>query len=223
MQERTWRWIYDGFSPVFEPVLSGCNWLLGYCDRTERRRLVAALRLQPGQQVLEVGAGTGRNLPLLREAVTTSGAVIGADFSRGMLLQCRQRLGRKHGAAVLLQAEVERLPFADHSFDAVLHYGAVNIFADVRAAIAEMARVTRPGGRIVLSDQGVRPELRHGLRYAVASRLIPFFRRLPPLDQLPPKVAVVRLDWLWRGDCYLLELERTQETAAGVAASVPSR
>jgi len=215
VQERIWRWIYDGFSPLFEPVLSFCNRLLGYSDAEERRKLVAALDLQPGQQVLEVGVGTGRNLPWLRQAVTETGSVLGADFSRGMLLQCRRRhAGRAH----LLQAEAERLPFADGSFDAVLHYGAVNIFANVPAAIAEMARVTRPGGRLVLSDQGTREELRHGLRFAVASRIIPFLRRHPPLQQLPDGVTVRHLDWLWRGDCYLLVLERTPEPVSAGAA-----
>lgn len=215
MQERIWRWIYDGFSPLFEPVLCFCNRLLGYSDAEERRKLVAALGLHPGQQVLEAGVGTGRNLPWLRQAVTETGIVIGADFSRGMLLQCRRRhTGRAH----LLQAEVERLPFAEGSFDAVLHYGAVNIFADVPAAIAEMARVTRPGGRVVLSDQGVREELRHGFRYAIASRIIPFLRRHPPVQQLPAGVVVRHFDWLWRGDCYLLVLERTP---ASVPAGAP--
>lgn len=208
MQERVWRWIYDGFSPIFEPVLEGCNRLLGYADAEERRRLVAALHLQPGQRVLEVGVGTGRNLPHLQNAVAACGLVVGADFSRGMLVQCRRRTRSAHVAAPLLQAEVDRLPFAEGSFDAVLQYGAINIFADVRAAIAEMARVTRPGGRVVVSDQGVRPDRRQGIRYAVASRLIPFLRREPPLEALPPEVSVIRLDWLWRGDCYLLELER---------------
>lgn len=209
LQERIWRRIYDGFSPLFEPVLSFCNRLLGYSDAEERRKLVAALGLEAGQRVLEVGVGTGRNLRWLRQAVTPAGSVTGADFSRGMLLQCRQR---HPGLAQLVQAEIERLPFADSSFDAVLHYGAVNIFADVPAAIAEMARVTRAGGRVVLSDQGVREELRHGLRYAIASRIIPFLRRHPPLQQLPPGVTVQKLDWLWRGDCYLLILASTDKS-----------
>lgn len=217
VRRRIWRWIYDGFSPLFEPALSFCNRLLGYSDAGERRKLVAALGLQPGRRVLEVGVGTGRNLPGLREAVGSDGFVIGADFSRGMLLQCRRR---HPGRAHLLQAEAECLPFADDSFDAVLHYGAVNIFADVPAAIAEMARVTRPGGTIVLSDQGVRDDLRHGLRYAIVSRAIPFLQRRPPLHQLPGQVAVLRLDWLWRGDCYLLVLER--ESAAVPAATSPA-
>lgn len=214
-QERFWRRIYDGVSPLFEPVLSVCNRLLGYRDHEERRKLVAALGLQPGQRVLEVGVGTGRNLPWLRQAAGETGIVAATDFSRGMLLQCRRRHAQQ---AHLLQAGAEHLPFADATFDAVLHYGAVNIFADVPAAIAEMARVTRPGGRVVLSDQGVREELRHGLRYAFASRIIPFLRRHPPLQQLPDGVAVRQLDWLWRGDCYLLVLERTPARHAASTA-----
>lgn len=112
-------------------------------DRRWRRLTREALRLRPGERVLDVAAGTAvSTVELTRSGVWC----VAADFSLGML-----RAGR-HRRVPMVAADALRLPFADATFDAVtISFGLRNV-ADPDAALAELARVTRPGGRLVVCE-----------------------------------------------------------------------
>ncbi|WBB77966.1 demethylmenaquinone methyltransferase [Micromonospora sp. WMMD882] len=114
-------------------------------DRFWRRATRAALELRPGQRVLDVGAGTG----VSTEELAHSGAyAVGADLSLGMLAAGRQVRPR----VPLLAGDALRLPFADATFDAVTISFALRNVTDPDAALRELARVTRPGGRLVVCE-----------------------------------------------------------------------
>lgn len=122
-------------------------------DRRWRRRAVAALALAPGARVLDVATGTADVvLEVLRQEPTAS--VVGVDPSREMLRIGREKLARKGAGmrAELAEGDGEALPFADGGFDGVaIAFGIRNI-PDRDRALAEMARVTRPGGRVVVLE-----------------------------------------------------------------------
>jgi demethylmenaquinone methyltransferase / 2-methoxy-6-polyprenyl-1,4-benzoquinol methylase len=114
-------------------------------DRRWRKVVVDAVDPQPGEVVLDLAAGTGTS----SQPFADRGAhVVPCDFSFGMLRvgkQARPRLGFTAGDAT-------RLPFADHTFDAVtISFGLRNV-VDPDAALREMRRVTRPGGRLVVCE-----------------------------------------------------------------------
>ncbi len=114
-------------------------------DRVWRRATRTALALQPGERCLDLAAGTG----VSTEELARSGAmVVGVDLSLGML-----RVGRRVRPQVpLLAADALRLPFVDGAFDAVtISFGLRNL-VDTSAGLREMARVTRPGGRLVVCE-----------------------------------------------------------------------
>ncbi|GAB78045.1 demethylmenaquinone methyltransferase / 2-methoxy-6-polyprenyl-1,4-benzoquinol methylase [Austwickia chelonae] len=129
--------------------------MTGGIARLWRRALVAAVDARPGQRVLDIAAGTGTSsMPFYRAGVQ----VVPADFSLGMLRQGR----RQHPELPFVAADATRLPFADASFDAVtMSYGLRNV-QNFRGALAEFARVTRPGGRLVVNEfsQPVNPLFR---------------------------------------------------------------
>ncbi len=117
--------------------------LSGAQDKRWRRHTVRALELLPGQKVLDVAAGTG----VSTKALAASGAwSVATDFSLGMLAATKDPwLPRVAGDAL-------HLPFADATFDAVtISFGLRNV-EDPVAALAEFARVTRPGGRLVVCE-----------------------------------------------------------------------
>ena len=103
--------------------------------------------LEPGSSVLDVCSGTGEWTPSLRRAVGPEGLVMAADFSLPMLRFGDARF--RHETAQEVQADASVLPFADESFDAVtIGFGIRNV-ADRDKAFREMARVLKPGGRVV--------------------------------------------------------------------------
>ncbi|MGV0836563.1 demethylmenaquinone methyltransferase [Mycolicibacterium thermoresistibile] len=112
-------------------------------DRLWRRATRAALRIGPGDTVLDLAAGTAVSTVEL----TRSGAwCVAADFSVGMLAAGRGR------AVPKVAGDATRLPFADGVFDAVtISFGLRNV-VDHTAGLREMARVTRPGGRLVVCE-----------------------------------------------------------------------
>ena len=120
--------------------------------RLWRRAVARIISAGPGDRVLDVAAGTGTSAL----SFTAAGAdCVACDFSLGMLRAGQSRLaGRKqHGGRLGWAAgDALRLPFRDKAFDAVtISFGLRNV-ADPGAALAEMRRVTRPGGRLVVCE-----------------------------------------------------------------------
>lgn len=117
-------------------------------DKLWRVAVTRAVAPRPRQRILDLAAGTGAS----SVALARSGAeVVAADFSPGMIAEGR----RRHGAMANLtftEADATALPFDDDAFDTVtISFGLRNV-ADPRTALAEMLRVTRPGGRLVVCE-----------------------------------------------------------------------
>jgi demethylmenaquinone methyltransferase/2-methoxy-6-polyprenyl-1,4-benzoquinol methylase len=114
-------------------------------DRIWRRATVAALAPQAGERILDVGAGTGASTV---ELVRDGAYAVGVDLSLGMLAAGRQA----RPELPLLAADALALPFADASFGVVTMSFALRNTVDPVAALRELHRVTRPGGRLVVCE-----------------------------------------------------------------------
>jgi ubiquinone/menaquinone biosynthesis C-methylase UbiE len=114
------------------------------------RRLVALLRLQPGERVLDVACGTGVVARLAAQHVGQDGHVVGVDLNSGMLEVARS-LPPAAGAVVeWREANALALPFPEAEFDVVGCQNGLQFFPDRRAALREMYRVLAPAGRLAL-------------------------------------------------------------------------
>jgi SAM-dependent methyltransferase len=109
---------------------------------------VADLGLGAGQAALDAGCGTGRALPHLRRAVGPGGTVLGVDLTPEMLATARRYGRHRHGWLVL--ADARRLPLRDGEVDAAFAAGLLPHLPDPDGGLTELARVTRPGGRLAL-------------------------------------------------------------------------
>ncbi|MEU2199764.1 demethylmenaquinone methyltransferase [Isoptericola sp. NPDC019482] len=114
-------------------------------DRRWRRAVVDAVAAVPGERVLDLAAGTGTS----SEPFAADGAlVVPSDFSLGMLAVGKER----RPDLPFVAGDATRLPFADGAFDAVtISFGLRNV-VDTDAALREMLRVVRPGGRVVICE-----------------------------------------------------------------------
>jgi SAM-dependent methyltransferase len=110
-------------------------------------------RLEPGEQVLDLGCGAGTDSLVAAQMVGPEGRVTGIDMTPEMLAKARSAAGELGAANVeFVEAEAERLPFPDRSFDVVISNGVIDLVPDKDAVFAELFRVLRPGGRIQLAD-----------------------------------------------------------------------
>lgn len=125
-------------------------------------RAVEAAQAAPGDVALDVGCGTGRALPALVAATGPTGRVIGLDLTPGMLTEACKKGRDRHADLVL--GDARRLPLAGAVADVIFAAGLIQHLPDPLAGLVELARVARPGARLVLFHPLGRAALaaRHG-------------------------------------------------------------
>jgi ubiquinone/menaquinone biosynthesis C-methylase UbiE len=160
-----------------------------------RQRVVAAAE----GRVLELGIGTGANLPYYGARTSH---VTGLDPSPQLLARTAARIGQAAVPVELVQGSAERIPLSDASMDTVVMTWTGCSIPDVAAALSEMRRVLRPGGRLIFVEHGRSPEA-NVARWQ--DRLTPFWRKLAggchlnrPFDKLIA-ASSLRLDRLETG------------------------
>jgi ubiquinone/menaquinone biosynthesis C-methylase UbiE len=126
--------------------------------RAAKAAMLDALALYRGATVIDVGCGTGDDARELARLVGPEGRAVGVDASETMIAEARRRV---HGSGVHVDFEVtdaRHLPFSDDTFDACRTERMLSHVPDPRAALAEMVRVTRPGGRVCALDVDLDPD-----------------------------------------------------------------
>ncbi len=143
-------------------------------DQLWRAAMVRTVAPQRGQRILDLAAGTA----VSSAALAKSGAdVVAADFSPGMLAEGRRRHGHLHNLT-FVEADATALPFADEDFDTVtMSFGLRNV-NEPKKALAELLRVTRPGGRLVICEFSTPPnQAFRGLYRFYNDRILPLVAR----------------------------------------------
>lgn len=147
-----WSAVDDGDSDGFRAYLDTVSGV----DRIERvkHRSFDLLDLPPDGRVLDVGCGTGDDILALAERLDTTGVAVGVDSSRAMVATGHERARETAPTAPVnfSVADATRLPFRDDAFDGARTDRVLQHLQEPRRGFAELVRVTRPGGRVVVTD-----------------------------------------------------------------------
>lgn len=120
--------------------------------RLWKRFALARARIRPGEQVLDLATGTGDLATAVARALKGRGLLVASDINASMIVRGRDRLMDEGIVTPFVQADAQDLPFADGRFDCItIGFGLRNV-TDQPAALAEMYRVLRPGGRLVILE-----------------------------------------------------------------------
>ena len=179
---RTSHEIWEAMAPGWE------RWRaqLEHALRPVRAWLIAELAPQPGERVLELGAGAGDTGFAVAALLGERGRLISSDFSAGMVKLARQRgaeLGIENADYRVIDAE--KIEHATDTFDGVICQSAYMLVADPSAALSETRRVLRPSGRLALSVWGA-PERNPWA--SIGGRLLVARGHLPPPEPHAPGV-----------------------------------
>lgn len=125
--------------------------ILARTKRDFTQWVIPLLEVQPDSKVLEVGFGPGVAIQILAAMVST-GSVIGVDYSQEMVEQATARNAKEiaTGIVQLQYGSVEKLPFADDTFDKALAINSMQVWSDAMVGLREMRRVMSVGGKIAL-------------------------------------------------------------------------
>lgn len=135
-------------------LLKAAYWLWSHCYDTaidalfgfDRKAAIDALEIRKGDKILELGVGTGLNIPFYPSGCT----VTGVDLSRQMIAKAERK--QRKAQVRLVEADAEDLPFRSNSFDCGLATFLFRVTPDPIKALWEATRVIRPQGRLVIAD-----------------------------------------------------------------------
>jgi ubiquinone/menaquinone biosynthesis C-methylase UbiE len=206
--DRLMNHIYDRLAPLHDPMVKVALPVCGTGTESQLRRAylprleLDSLPADRPVRILEIGVGTGANVPLVLDALGGRTVELwGVDLAKGMARIARRRAARNGWDPLRLAlADAHALPFPDAHFDRVFHVGATNNYRDPALALREMARVARPGTPVVVVDERLDPNGRNNLWHRAAFRAVCFYNPWPedPVAAVPPAARGVRDEQLSR-------------------------
>ncbi|MEF8703836.1 MAG: methyltransferase domain-containing protein [Candidatus Accumulibacter sp. UW26] len=196
---------YDANADVYDENLHLTFDTFGENEDLVRSRLVDRLALKRGHCVLELGAGSGRDSLLIADRLGPEGRLYLQDLSLAILSRSFPKITQMDVPTEFHVGNACNLPFADHVFDAVFHFGGLNTFSDIPGFFREINRVAKVGAKIVVGDESMPVWLRDTEFGRVLMNSNPLYRYDLPLQYLPVSCREVKLEWIIGGVFYAIE------------------
>ncbi|TFG26926.1 class I SAM-dependent methyltransferase [Candidatus Thorarchaeota archaeon] len=201
------KWIaeYDEIAESYDELVKQYNEWLGIDLTKERESLSIFIPIEGPCRILDVSIGTAENFVALQNRFKNQMGrfnLHGLDLSTGMLERAKNKT-REQGIHIsLTHGSVFNLPYQSNFFDLVLHVGGINTFSDIHGALAEMLRVVRSDGIVVVIDEGLSPKMRETERGKEIIKANSLFGSRPPLQFLPAKARNVEISYVMNDTFY---------------------
>ncbi len=170
-----------------------------------RNRMIDLLELKPNYKVLEVSAGTGKDSEIIASRLNKEGGLWLLDISPDMLSYNMARLENVEIPTEFVVASACSIPFVDNYFDALLCFAGVGHFSDLPMGLKEMARVVKPGGKVVFSEKNVPEWLRDTEYGKICINNNPMFADPVPLKHIPVEARNLCVRWIMGNVHYVFD------------------
>jgi ubiquinone/menaquinone biosynthesis C-methylase UbiE len=197
---------YENRADVYDQYLHQTFKTHNEDEVTTRNKFIDLLNITETSKVLEIACGTGRDSELIAKRLS-SGQLVMQDIAPAMLKICKKKLSSYHINKEFCLSNAMYLPFANNFFDATYSFGGLGEFPDIKRCLAEMVRVTKVGGKIVVGDESMPPWLRNTYFSRILSTTNPQFLVDIPLKDIPVEARKVHLQWVIGGVFYLIDFE----------------
>ena len=182
-------------------------------EREVRSYVVDKLDIKENESILEIGCGTGRDSELILERLSKGNKYYLLDGSEAMLKVCYDKIKSTNKDVIkkFVISDMDNLPFKDNSFDKVFSFVSINASKDMYKVIAEIVRVSKPGGLVLIGNEGVLPNLQNiefGQKMINNSSL---YGNVLDISLLPDCVHKLKLEWILNDIIYLLSFNVLKE------------
>lgn len=198
---------YEDRAEVYDRFLYQTFKTHGEDETDVRNSFIDKLHIGSDSKVLEIACGTGRDSELIAKRLGKDGKLVLQDISPAMLSICKQKLDSINIDKTFCVSNAAYLPFPDNYFDATYSFGGLGEFPEIKRSLAEMVRVTKIGGRIVVGDESMPPWLRNTYFSKVLSKTNPQFAAEVPFKDIPVEARKVTVQWVIGGVFYLIDFE----------------
>jgi ubiquinone/menaquinone biosynthesis C-methylase UbiE len=214
---------YEKLADEYEKFANIPFQTFGQSNEEVREKITSKLDIRPNFRILEIGGGDGRGAEYILKYLSEEGELYFQELSASFLKQAKKRLKKFDEQVKYSIANASYLSFPDNYFDAAHHFGGISTFAEKERCLQELCRVVKPGGKIVVGDEGIGPWLKNTQMAKIMINSNPLIGVDPPIASLPVEAREVCVEWIMLGAYYIIDFKVGEsEPIANYNIRIPS-
>ena len=207
------KWIadYDEMAENYDELVKQYDDWLGIDMMKERENFHMFIPIEGPLSIIDVSIGTGANFMALHNQYKEQLGrfnLHGMDLSTGMLAVSQRKFDQAGFNVNLTYGSVFNIPYQKNQFDMVIHSGGINTFSDIPGSLNEMLRITKPGGIIIVIDEGLSPKKRETEEGKAIMKANTLFAARPPLEHIPEKAKDVEVTYVMNETFYQITFRK---------------